>query len=50
MSGQVENETPQVPQMALAVVIVLFVGLFVWGFVLSIAEQAQRGAPGDSLG
>ena len=50
MDEQVENETPQTPQMALIVAILLYVGLFLWGFALSIAEQAQRGAQGDSSG
>ena len=50
MSEQVEDEAPQTPAMALAVVILFFVGLLVWGLVLSMVEQAQRDATGDSSG
>lgn len=36
--------TPQPPQIALAVSILLFVGLYLWGFALSIVEMSQRDA------
>ena len=50
MTERLEKKAPQTPEMALIVAILLFVGLFVWGIVLSIAEQAQRGAPSDAPG
>ena len=42
-----EGDAPAHPRPELVVAVLLFVGLFLWGFILSIQEMAQRESSGE---
>ena len=42
-----EGDAPVHPRPALIVAVLLFVGLYLWGFILSIQEMAQRKSSGE---
>jgi hypothetical protein len=43
-----QNEAPTWPTAALVVSIVIFAGIYLWGFVMGISEMAQKSAPAPS--
>ncbi|MBN1582711.1 MAG: hypothetical protein JXA89_18515 [Anaerolineae bacterium] len=40
-----DQEAPKPPTVALVVSILLFAGIYLWGFVMGISEMAQKSAP-----
>jgi len=44
MSEQSNPETPKLRNVALAISTLLFVGIYVWGLIMSINEMTQKSA------